>query len=194
MFQNYSNIIFNLGRVQIKIPRIIDDYNQWMGGVDQADQMIAYYMPDMRCHRTWLPMFLHLLAIIRLNSYIVYKHCSSDSRIKSDHYTGKIFTMDFITALMDRAEGYYGQKTPYNQWCDSKNLPLSRFDKPLTMHQCIRISSNHVKRRCLWCMKLYHIQKQMGNNVSRPSQRSTICSHCQVTVCREHFDTFHQDD
>ena len=29
--------------VTISIPLIINDYNQWMGGVDRADQLIAYY-------------------------------------------------------------------------------------------------------------------------------------------------------
>ena len=30
-------------KVDIEIPRVIDDYNHWMGGVDLADQRISYY-------------------------------------------------------------------------------------------------------------------------------------------------------
>ena len=38
-----------LGKIIIGIPKLIDDYNHWMGGVDLADQRIAYYMPDLCC-------------------------------------------------------------------------------------------------------------------------------------------------
>ena len=45
----------NEGAVLIDIPVIIDDYNHWMGGVDLADQRIAYYHPDLCCYRNWFP-------------------------------------------------------------------------------------------------------------------------------------------
>jgi hypothetical protein len=41
----------------ITIPKVIDDYNHWMCGVDKADQLIAYYRPNLRCRRTWMPLF-----------------------------------------------------------------------------------------------------------------------------------------
>ena len=74
-----NNVWGKLGKVWLWIPRIVDDYNHWMGGVDLADQMIAYYHPDMRCYQNWLPMFIQLLSCIRLNSYIIY----------SSHYPNK---------------------------------------------------------------------------------------------------------
>jgi hypothetical protein len=41
---------------EIRIPCMIDDYNHWMGGVDKADQLIAYYRPNLRCRRVWMPL------------------------------------------------------------------------------------------------------------------------------------------
>ena len=54
------------------IPSMVDDYNHWMGGVDLADQRIANYHPDIRCHRTWIPIFLQGLSIIRNNMFLVF--------------------------------------------------------------------------------------------------------------------------
>ena len=88
----------------ISIPRVINDYNFWMGGVDKTDQMISYYIPNLRCRRNWMPMFVQLLAMVRTNSYIAIKHCN-DTIMKDKNYDGKKFTMEFISALMRRAYG-----------------------------------------------------------------------------------------
>ncbi len=45
------------GKMHIEIPRLIDDYNHWMGGVDLSDQHISYYHPNLRCRRNWIPIF-----------------------------------------------------------------------------------------------------------------------------------------
>ena len=76
------------GKIDVTIPRFINDYNLWMGGVDQAGQLIAYYLPDMRCHQNCLPIFIHSLSTIRVNSFIVYKHTNSEVKGKRG-YTGK---------------------------------------------------------------------------------------------------------
>ena len=60
------------GKVHVWIRRIMDDYNHWMCGIYLADQKISYYHPDLRCHRTWVPMFIQVPSTIRLNGYIYY--------------------------------------------------------------------------------------------------------------------------
>ena len=90
------------GTKEIEIPTIIDDYNHWMGGVDLADQRIAYYQPDMRCRRNWIPMFVQVLSIIRSNSYVVYKSCSQMKAMSH-----KQFTLEMIATLMANAKEEY---------------------------------------------------------------------------------------
>ena len=97
----------NEGVKKIKIPTLIDDYNHWMGGVDLADQRIAYYQPDLRCHRNWIPMFIQILSIIRSNSYIVYRSCSVMKPM-----THKQFTLEMISALMMNANDEYQKNLP----------------------------------------------------------------------------------
>ena len=60
-------------RKQFEIPQIINDYNHWMLGANVVDQLIAYYRPTILCRRTWVPIFLHCLDILRVNSYVLYK-------------------------------------------------------------------------------------------------------------------------
>ena len=60
---------------EIKIPKVIDDYNHWMGGVDKADQLISSYRPNVRCRRVWMPMIFHAMDVLRINAYIVHCEC-----------------------------------------------------------------------------------------------------------------------
>mmetsp|Transcript_1528 Transcript_1528/g.3386 ORF Transcript_1528/g.3386 Transcript_1528/m.3386 type:complete len:291 (-) Transcript_1528:1970-2842(-) len=61
------------GEKTIEIPKIIDDYNNWMGGVDLSNQLISQYKPQFRCRRTWMPLFLQAQDIVRMNSYVAAK-------------------------------------------------------------------------------------------------------------------------
>ena len=85
------------GVTKIEIPKVIDDYNHWMGGVDKADQLIAYYRPDVRCRRTWMPLMFHMLDCMRVNSYVACKNMG----YKGTH---KEFTMEWCEALFARAK------------------------------------------------------------------------------------------
>ena len=56
----------------IKIPKVIDDYNHWMGGVDQNDQLISNYRHQLHCKRIWMPLMLHSLDVLHVNAYLVH--------------------------------------------------------------------------------------------------------------------------
>ena len=87
------------GSQEIFIPTLIDDYNHWMGGVDLSDQRISYYHPtNIRCRRTWIPIFLQLLSIIRNNSYLVYRQF-----LKKDACSHKEYTLKMIKWFMKKA-------------------------------------------------------------------------------------------
>ena len=98
------------GRKNIKIPTLIDDYNHWMGGVDLSDQRIAYYHPNLRCRRNWIPLFIQLLSIIRSNAFIVHQNY-----FKNKSLTHKNFTFALIDALIQKSmtkENISARNTP----------------------------------------------------------------------------------
>ena len=51
-------------------------------------------------------MFVHLLGIIPVNWYIMYKHCNDDGMAKRN-YTGKTFALDYLDAIMSHASVFY---------------------------------------------------------------------------------------
>ena len=90
------------GAVEIFIPLLIDNYNHWMGGVDLTDQRIAYYHPDLRCLRNWIPMFIQVLSMIRNNCYVIHYEC-----LQKDADTHKQFALNMIKGLMTKAINAY---------------------------------------------------------------------------------------
>ena len=50
------------------------DYNESMGEVDLADQMLTSYLTECKRHKFWYKKFFrHLLNTTVLNSYILFK-------------------------------------------------------------------------------------------------------------------------
>jgi len=44
-----------------------------MAGVDLFDQFCSYYMPDHRSYRKYFRITVHILEMIVINSYILYR-------------------------------------------------------------------------------------------------------------------------
>jgi hypothetical protein len=59
-------------RVDVPVPKIIQDYQQNMRGVDLMDQMVGYYIPDHRS-KWWRRLFFYLTQVAIHNAYIIAK-------------------------------------------------------------------------------------------------------------------------
>ena len=64
------------GRTAVK-PKVIDDYNRSMNGVDKADQYTVYYSFIRRSCKWWRKLFFWLFEVTVVNSYILYRINSS---------------------------------------------------------------------------------------------------------------------
>jgi len=53
---------------------MIDDYNQFMGGVDIADQLRSNYPTHQKSRRTWLPLWFWALDTTITNAYVIGTH------------------------------------------------------------------------------------------------------------------------
>jgi Transposase IS4 len=56
------------------IPKMVDDYNYFMNGVDIADQLRARFTTEQQTSRTWMPLFYYLLDTAICNAYILSEH------------------------------------------------------------------------------------------------------------------------
>ncbi len=56
-------------RVELAIPRYIDDYNYNMGGVDIADQHRAAYSSQRKALRNWIPTWYWMVDSVVVNAF-----------------------------------------------------------------------------------------------------------------------------
>ena len=59
----------NESRAELEIPRYIDDYNYYMGGVDIIDQHRAVYMTQRKALRTWWLLFYWMVDYMCINAF-----------------------------------------------------------------------------------------------------------------------------
>ena len=75
------------GIEEVLKPRMVEEYNKHMGGVDKADQLLSYYG---FCHRTvkwWRQVFIHLLDLSVVNAYILYRENNTQcSRVTHEQF------------------------------------------------------------------------------------------------------------
>jgi hypothetical protein len=54
------------------IPRMVDDYNYFMNGIDIADQLQAKFITKQQTVWTWLPLFYFCLDTAVVNAYLLF--------------------------------------------------------------------------------------------------------------------------
>jgi Transposase IS4 len=67
---------------KLRIPKIIDDYNHYMNGVDIADQLRSYYCTQQTVRRNWMPLFFWLLDTAIINAYRIARTFGSTQEQK----------------------------------------------------------------------------------------------------------------
>ena len=61
-------------RQTFKKPSVIEKYNQYMGGVDRADQLLEPYDSSRKSLAWFKKLGLYLITRMVLNSFLVYKN------------------------------------------------------------------------------------------------------------------------
>ena len=119
---------------ELLIPRFIDDYNYFMGGVDIADQLKSYYNTQRKHHKNWKPLWHFLLDIIITNCFKFHRHCPLSRRLPlpSTRYTYKEFRIKLAMQLFD-----YSERLP-----PKARGPIPAIPGPLTQY----IVTNHAKK------------------------------------------------
>ena len=63
-------------RSQVNVPKIIEDYQKHMKGVDLCDQNVSYYLPAHKTVKWWRRLFFYLTQVSIVNSYVYAKASS----------------------------------------------------------------------------------------------------------------------
>ena len=72
-------------------------YTKYMKGVDKGNQLISYYELSRSTHKRWKRIFLHLIDISIVNSFIIYKKSEFNKGI-----TQKQFRLDIVRAILKK--------------------------------------------------------------------------------------------
>ena len=65
--------VARVGRQDVRVPKMVADYQKNMKGVDLLDQMTGYYVPDVRSRKWWRRLLHHLMMMTAYNAYIIAK-------------------------------------------------------------------------------------------------------------------------
>lgn len=172
------------------IPRVIDDYNSNMGGVDIADQLRSYYSTQQPCRRNWMPLFYWLLDTALINSYRIM--VTSGSKLAHREFRHKLLweLVDMATEPQKKLRGKAKKsKQPVKLPRVTKNFTLSneRFKKVPHL-----VEWRDEERACTWCA--WKKQKGLNAGVNRPNRCRTWCSCCNLSLCvneRNCFKEYH---
>lgn len=152
--------------INIQQPNAINAYNTNMGGVDRADQNVAYYRVSMRTKKWWWPLFIWVLDAVIQNGWILYKKSTC-------HQSSSLDLLAFRRHIVRS----YTLKYCSDQRSNGRPQPLQtrvpnevRLDR--TGHFSVDIPT---QRRCALC----------GKNTRKG------CTKCPVGLHQACFNAFH---
>lgn len=170
-------------REDVDCPQMIADYNRYMGGVDNFDQLMANYSIIQKSRRWWLKLFYYFLDCSIVNSFILYKFEMKNKKQK--HLTH----LQFRSLLVNELIGSFSSKkrpgyAPSKGVGRKRNNPNAR----ATIENTVRLSDVglhlpiHVDkyRRCAYC-----------STKSKEKRSNMICKKCNVALCKKCFAPFH---
>jgi hypothetical protein len=165
---------------ELEIPCFIDDYNQYMGGVDLANQFREVYTAHKPTFRNWWPLFYWLIDIACINAYRLYQLTSSKRR---------------FTHLQFRMELYY-KLLSYSTRAKLHSLRVGlggkRVFNPDFQH--LHYWEKRSRGSCAWCAYKVRCEKVLGKSIKSQVKRSYYgCAFCKVNICEagECWDQFH---
>jgi len=132
---------------------MIDDYNQFMGGVDIADQLRSNYPTHQRSLRTWLPLWFWALDTTITNAYVISTHFISPSTTTGTS-AHKNFRLQLARSLIKigSAMAYPSLQNPIPHYRTYGTLPTTL--PPFSIRTRGDHQEDHrpdLRRRCWYC-------------------------------------------
>ncbi|XP_025202634.1 piggyBac transposable element-derived protein 3-like [Melanaphis sacchari] len=108
----------NKKRIEVPIPQIIKNYNDYMGGVDLCDRMISFYRMKTRTNKWTIRAIFHLIDLAVVNSWIMYKQ----DQIRKEVPVKKIHQLlDFKIQLSSELLEYDENSIDYQKYSGRHN-------------------------------------------------------------------------
>ena len=151
--------------LSVSCPKIVQDYNAHMGGVDVADQHMMYYSCGRKIMKYWRRITWRLLDQVVLNSHILYNNIQQ-SKCKSS-----VSQKEFRIMLS------YALAAPLQYQLQSVGRPPK--DRSLNRLKGKHFpSKKHPRKRCIVCSK-----KRTPEGKYKDTKTNSYCDKCNVYVC-----------
>lgn len=156
---------------EVACPVVIKDYNNFMGGVDQADQLRSFYAIDRKSKKWWHRIFWALVEVAFVNSHIVF--CQQNEKISLYQYRRSVAQglMTFKKLSVNKRSSRTDHSTSSNKRRRGKTESVTADVRlgNLGVHWPI---FGEARGRCELC--------SIRNIQSRPYSK---CRHCGVFLC-----------
>ena len=165
---------------EVQKPAMIQEYNQFMGGVDLCDQLLNYYALSRKSKKWWKRVFYRLLELCVINSLVLYK--ANNPNFAKKYMAHKAFRETLVVQLV--------QKLLDNQADPSSTVFTFQRGRP--SQDELRLKGKHFqsttkeRKRCVVC----GYQKSRGGKY-KDTKTHTYCSKCEQHICKKCFATYH---
>ena len=170
-------------------PVIIQDYNDFMGAVDNSDNLLCHYL-SLKSFKWYRKLLLHLVNMVVLNSYILNKKYGVKKRTHSSYR--EYIARYLLTTSLETAN------------CTKKKIPVPIDNTPLRLlgrHFITKFDSvpgskrKYPARKCRVCNFTPEQLAERGyKGLKLPSKYSSYCCRqCGgITLCiTPCFEVFH---
>ena len=163
-------------RLDVPCPPLLEDYQQFMRGVDRGDQLVGYYNIGRRSRKWWKRCFSYLVECSLLNAYVLDRDTCPGShqrgRNKTDFLAFRLtIAKQLISGFSSRKRAGRPRSSDYD---DLRRLNVELQHWPMRVEE---------KRNCIACTKI-----GTTRNLPREEwrhQTRVICSFCNVHLCLE---------
>jgi len=165
------------GQEKLK-PIEIAKYNEFMSGVDRADQMISYYSCPRKSAKWYKKVIFHLLDVAVWNSFFLYKQHFDCSDLRFKVYRD-LLIKDLIKIPKNTTSTEFFQlKKNSRKSSRGDDLREGHFEEPIPLPPNFKRQKKF--KNCAQCYK----QKNR-------KQTSIQCQKCKVPLCPLCFKEYH---
>jgi hypothetical protein len=190
----------------LEVPKAIDDYNHYMGSVDQADQARSYYTRNTRQYRTWKPLFMFLFQTSLSNAAKLWID-ERARRLGEPTSKKKNQTLEFRIQVARRLlagtkaaprglRGVQsdGSTTALNTGQNTCSGPTSMGWKDAKICTSCQSSGRRILKRKFGEISSSELNSRQGSSQesqssqgsqSRPKRTRYGCSTCRVAICND---------
>ena len=146
--QNGQHVMLN-----VQQPIAVCEYNEFMGGVDVFDQMIAAYRILRKTKKWWKTLFFDLLDVAVVNAYLLYReHALAAGTARKDLLTQLEFRETLVRDLAGIGDNEEIPQPPKGR--------RKRSASDIEDQHPPKVAPSNQRRNCVVCYRRDHVQRR----------------------------------